>query len=133
VLIVAVYCVLGAKFAVGVNVVVFVLATYVTVPGTAAPPAPAADTANVPAAVTVVAFIASLNVAVIFWLMGTLMAPFKGFVEVTVGIVPVVKLQAKLAAKPAPLGSWAPVVTVATYTVFAASEFVGVSVAVVPE
>jgi hypothetical protein len=104
------------------------------VPGTAAPPAPAAAaTVNVPAAVTVAAFIASLNVAVIFWLMGTLMAPFKGFVDATVGIVPLVKLQAKLAANAAPLGSWAPVVTVATYTVFAASKFVGVKVAVVPE
>jgi hypothetical protein len=61
------------------------------------------------------------------------MAPFKGCVDATVGIVPVVKLHAKLAAKAAPLGSWAPVVTVATYTVFAESEFVGVKVAVVPE
>jgi hypothetical protein len=72
------------------------------------------------------------GVAVIFWLMGTLMAPFRGFVDATVGIVPVVKLHAKLAANAAPLGFWAPVVTVAAYTVFAASKFVGVKVAVVP-
>jgi hypothetical protein len=61
VLIVAVYWVLGDKFAVGANVAVLVAAIYVTVPGTAAPATPstgATATVNVPAAVTVVGFIA---------------------------------------------------------------------------
>jgi hypothetical protein len=31
---------------------------------------------------------ASLKVAGIFWFIGTLVAPFRGFVETTVGIVP---------------------------------------------
>src|ERR1700735_1172208 len=58
VLIGPVYGVLGSKFAVGANVAVLVAATYVTAPGTAAPPAPATATVNVPAAMTVVGFIA---------------------------------------------------------------------------
>ena len=82
---------LGSKFAVGANVAVLLAATYVTVPGTTAPPAVTANV-NVLAAVIVVGFIASLKVAVIFWFMGTFIAPFVGLVEVTEGIVPVVNI-----------------------------------------
>ena len=89
---VAVYCVLGNKLIVGAKVDVFVAATYVTVPGTAAPPTPATATENVPGATIVAEFMAWLKIAVIFWFMGTVVAPFRGFVEITVGIVPVVKL-----------------------------------------
>jgi len=89
---VPVYWVLASKFPVGENVAVLVAATYVTVPGTAAPPTPATATVNVPGAITDAEFIASLKVAVIFWFMGTLIAPLEGFVEVTEGIVPVVNI-----------------------------------------
>lgn len=132
VVMVAVYCVLGSRFAVGANVAVFVAATYVTVPGTAAPPVVTARV-NVAAAVIVPEFMASLNVAVIFWFMGTLVAPFRGFVEITDGIVPVVKVHTKLLARWFPRGSAAPVVIVPVYTVLAARAALGVNVAVMPE
>ena len=61
-------------------------------PGTAAPPTPATDTVNVPGAVIVAEFMASLKVALIGWPTSTLTAPFAGTVEVTVGIVPVVNV-----------------------------------------
>ena len=132
VVIVAVYCVLASRFAVGANVAVLVAATYVTVPGTAAPPVATARV-NVPAAVTVPEFIASLKVAVTFWFIATLVAPFRGFVEMTDGIVPVVKVHTKLLARWFPSGSAAPVVIVPVYTVLAARAALGVNVAVVPE
>jgi len=128
---VAVYCVLGSRFADGANVAVLVAATYVTVPGTAAPPVVTARV-NV-AAVTVVEFMASLKVAVIFWFIGTLVAPFRGFVEITDGTVPVVKVHTKLFVRWFPRGSAAPVVIVAVYRVLAARAALGVNVAVVPE
>jgi len=84
----------------------------VTVPGTAAPPDVTARE-NVPVAVTVAEFIGSLNVAMIFWFMGTVVAALAGLVEITVGIVPVVKVQTKLLARAIPAGFFAPVVIVA--------------------
>jgi hypothetical protein len=60
-------------------------------------------------------------------------APIRGFVEITVGIVPVVKVHAKLLASGSPTGSWAPVVIVAVYSVLAARSAFGVNIAVVPE
>ena len=88
---------------------------------------------NVPAAVIVAGFMASLKVAVIFWFMGTFMAPFAGFVAITVGIVPVVNIHTTFAAKGFPAGFAAPVVIVAVYGVFGASNALGVKLAVVPE
>jgi hypothetical protein len=67
----------------------------------------------VPGAVTVAALMASLKMAVIFWLIGTLIVPFRGFVETTVGIVAVVKVHVTLLARLFPAGSRAPVVIVA--------------------
>jgi hypothetical protein len=76
---------------------------------------------------------ASLKVAVIFWFMGTVMAPFAGFVAVTLGIVPVVNVHTKSAAKGFPGGFAAPVVIIAVYGVLGASNALGVKLAVVPE
>ena len=53
--------------------------------------------------------------------------------EITVGIVPVVKLHTKLLARAVPMVSVTPVVIVAVYIELAASNVVGVNVAVVPE
>ena len=64
VVIVAVYCVLAARLAVGVNTAV--RPAYETVPGTAAPPTPATASVNVPAAEIVAGSIEVLNVAAIF-------------------------------------------------------------------
>jgi hypothetical protein len=58
---------------------------------------------------------------------------FRGFVEITVGIVPVVKVQANLLARAVPAGSFAPVAIVAVYSVPPARGAAGVNVAVVPE
>jgi hypothetical protein len=80
-----------------------------------------------------VAFIASLNVAVIFRLMGRLIVPFTGLVEMTEGIVPVVKLHIKLLAKLIPVESVAPLVMVAVYSELGARRNPQVNVAVVPE
>ena len=62
--------------------------------------------------------IASLNVAAIFWLMATPVAPLAGTVKLTVGVVvlevaPVVKLQLKPVASALPARSLEPVVIVA--------------------
>ena len=62
--------------------------------------------------------IASLKVAVINWLRGTSVAPFRGIVEITVGGVtsgaaPVVNVHTKLAAMAVPDRFVTPVVTVA--------------------
>jgi hypothetical protein len=65
--------------------------------------------------------------------MGTLMAPFRGFVELTVGIVPVVKDHTTLLARLFPAGSFAPVVIAAVYSVPPVRSVAGAKVAVVPE
>jgi hypothetical protein len=65
--------------------------------------------------------------------MGMLIAPLTGLVEITVGMVPVVKLHTKLFASAVPIASVAPVLIVAVYLELAASKVAGVKVAVVPE
>jgi hypothetical protein len=132
VLMVAVYCVFGSKLAVGENMTVLLAATKVAVPGTSAPPV-VTISEKTPAAVTVAGFIASLNVVVILRLIGTLIAPLTGLVEITVGIVPVVKLHTKLFARAVPIASVAPVLIVAVYIELGASGVAGVKVAAVPE
>jgi hypothetical protein len=82
--------------------------------------------------VTVSGFIGSLNVAETTVLTATSVAPPNGTVEITVG-APVVKLHTKFADRALPPGSAAPVVIVPMNTELAASEAVGVNVAVVPE
>ena len=124
---------LGSRFEVGVKVAVFVAATYVTDPATTAPPTPATANVNVPGAITVTGFIAWLNVAAIFWFVGTTTAPFSGFIETTAGIVPVVKVQTKFAVRPIPVEFFAPIVIVAVYSVLGRRAAFGVNVAVVPE
>src|SRR5580658_6109139 len=109
---------------------VLLAATYVTAPATAVVPGPV--TVNV-AVVMVVEFIDSLNVAEIFWFSGTPTAPFTGIVEVTLGLVPVVKVQTKFAASALPVGFVAPVVMVPVYAVLGSKFAAGVNVAVVPE
>jgi hypothetical protein len=84
------------------------------------------------APVIVAGFIASLKVAASAELAATPVAPLAGTVAITVG-APVVNVHTKLAAKASPAGSWAPVVMVAVYTVEAASDAVGVKVAITPE
>ena len=74
---------LGARFAAGVKVAVE--PAQLAVPGTAAPPAPATATVNVPDAVIVAGSMTLLNVAVIFSFVGTPIAPEAGRVMVTVG------------------------------------------------
>jgi hypothetical protein len=81
---VAVYTVFAARFAAGVNVATEPAGTYVTIPVTAAPPGPV--TVKL-VAVIVAGFIATLNVALSAWLMGTPVAPLTGTVEITVGAV----------------------------------------------
>jgi hypothetical protein len=128
VVIVAIYRVLVARTAVGVNVAV--VPEYVIVPPTAVAPGPV--NVNV-AALIVAGFIASLNVAETVVLTATAVAPLTGTVEITVGNEAVVKVHTKLAAGPAPVGSFAPVVIVAVYKVLVVRTAVGVNVAVVPE
>src|SRR5437870_13228305 len=79
-----------------------------------------------------------LKAAVIFWLIGTVVAVFAGFVELTVGDVvsgvePVVKVHGFGAEPPfataLPPGSLAPVVMEAVNAVFAARLAVGAIVA----
>jgi len=84
------------------------------------------------ALVSVSGFIGSLNVAETRVLTGTAVAPAAGTVEMTVG-APVVKVHTKLAERALPPGSVAPVVIVPVNMELAASEAVGVNVAVVPE
>src|SRR5580692_6155681 len=81
----------------------------------------------------VAGFIAALKVAEIAVLTATAMAPFAGTVETTVGGGAVVNVHTTLAAKGAPVGSWAPVVMVAVIKVLLARTPAGVNVAVVPE
>jgi hypothetical protein len=80
----------------------------------------------------VAGFIGSLNVAETAVFTKTPVAEIAGIVEITVG-APVVKVHTKFACRGLPAGSVAPVVMVAVYRVKAASEAVGVKVAVVPE
>ena len=101
-----------------------------TVPATGVTPGPA--TVKV-APLMVAAFMASLNVAETRVLTGTVMAPLAGTVEITVGAAAVVKVQTKLAARPTPAGSFAPVVMVAVNKAPLARTAPGVNVAVVPE
>jgi energy-converting hydrogenase Eha subunit B len=82
VVIVAVYCVLYARFADGVNVATDPLAAYVTVPETAALPGPVSVKV---AEVIVAAFIAWLKVAVRAVFTATPVVPLPGVTEVTVG------------------------------------------------
>jgi hypothetical protein len=85
------------------------------------------------AALIVVGFMASLNVAEIIVLTATAVAPLVGIVETTVGGTAVVKVHIKLAANEAPLGFLAPVVIVAVNKVPVARSADGVNVAMVPE
>ena len=112
---VAVYVVLGARFAVGMKSAVLPPAAYETAPATATPPGPVMVKV-VP--LIVAAFIAVLNVADTFWLMGTAVAAFAGIVKRIVGalafvVVPVVKAHTKFAASAFPSALIAPVVIVA--------------------
>src|SRR5579863_1976583 len=112
---VAVNVVLGARFIVGANTAVLLPAEYVTVPATSVAPGPV----TVKVVLLIVAgFIAALNIADTFWLMGTVIAPFAGFVEMIVGalvfvVAPVLKVHTKFAASASPPALIAPVVIVA--------------------
>ena len=128
VVIVAMYRVSVARTAVGVNVAV--VPVYVAVPDTGVPPGPVKM--NVPV-VIVAESIPSLKVAEIAVFTATAVAPLAGIVEMTVGGTAVVKVQAKLAASAAPVGSLAPVPIVAVYKVPVARLADGVNVAVLPE
>jgi hypothetical protein len=59
-------------------------------------------------------------------------APFAGTVETIAGGAAVVKVHTKLAARGAPVGSFAPVVIVAVNSVLLAITPAGVNVAVLP-
>jgi len=83
----------------------------------------------------VAAFIASLKVAVIAWLIGTAVAPFAGVVEITVGAVvagTVLKVHEKLLPSGSPVESVMAVVRVAVYKVLVSSRAAGVNVATAP-
>ena len=80
----------------------------------------------------VVAFMVSLKEAEMVVLTATLVAPFSGAVETTLGDAAVVKVHTKLAASGALAGSFAPVVIVAVNKVPLARTAVGVNVAVLP-
>lgn len=67
---VAVYCVLAVRAAVGVKMAVLLVESYVTAPATAAPPVVFARV-KVLAAVIVEAVIGVLKVAATFWFCGT--------------------------------------------------------------
>ena len=127
VVIVAVNSVPVARIVVGVNVAI--VPAKVTVPVTGVAPGPVK--VNV-AALIVAGFMASLKVAEIVVLTATPAAPFSGRVETTVAGGAVVKVHTKLAASPAPVGFFAPVVIVAVNTVLVARPVVGANVAVVP-
>ena len=100
-----------------------------TAPATGVAPGPV--TVKV-AALMVAGFIAALNVAEIGVLTATAPAKFAGIVETTVGGEAVVKVHTKLAARPTPAESFAPVVIVALNKVLFARTTVGVKVAVEP-
>ena len=100
-----------------------------TVPATGVAPGPVK--VNVAASI-VAAFMTSLNIAEMVVLTATPVAPFAGTVETTVGGGAVVKVHTKLAARPTPAGSFAPVVIVAVNTVLLPRIADGVNVAVLP-
>ena len=129
VVIVAVYTVEVARSAASVNVAV--LPAYVTTPATGFTPGPVK--VNV-APLIVAGFIAVLKVAEMAGIFtGTAIAPLAGIVETTAGGGAVVKVQTKLEASAAPVGSFTPVVIVAVNKVLLARIAVGVNVAVLPE
>ena len=99
------------------------------VPATGVAPGPV--TVKV-AALIVAGVIASLNVAETRVLTGAAGAPLTGAVEITAGGAAVVKVQTKLAASAAPVGSFAPVVMVAVNRVLLGRTAVGVKVALLP-
>jgi hypothetical protein len=132
VVMVAVYCVLPASAAKGVNVAVLPLT--LTVPVTGAPLLVASMTLAV---VSVELVIASEKVAETEALVATAFAPLAGDVADTVGGVvsgaaAVVKVQVKLAPSALPAASVTPAAMVARYWVLAASAATGVNVAVLP-
>lgn len=100
-----------------------------TIPATGVAPGPVSVKV---AEVMVAAFMGLLNVAERRVLTGTAAVPFAGTVDATEGDGAVVNVQAKLAAKEAPVGSFAPVVIVAVYDVLVARTADGVKVAVKP-
>jgi hypothetical protein len=124
--------VLDARLAAGVNVATEPAATYVTTPVTLTPPGPVTVKLM---GLIVAGFIASLKAAVSARLIGTLVLPVAGTVEMTVGGVgagTVLKLHTKALASPLPARSVAPVVIVAVNKVLVASRAAGVKVATVP-
>jgi hypothetical protein len=130
---VAVYCVLPARLAAGVNVAVLPL-TF-TVPLRAAPPVVVTRVKLVMFSVEFV--IDSEKVADTEELSATPVAALAGEVADTIGGVvsgaaPVVKFQVKLAASALPAASFAAVVMVAVYCVLAARLTEGTSIAVSP-
>jgi hypothetical protein len=132
--IVAVYCVPEERFATGVNVAIWLIGSYVTVPSTGAPPTPATAKEKV-AVVIVTGSIALLNVALMVLFRGTLKTALAGFVPVMVGATAsavelVVKLQTKLASIAMPVRSTAPVVIVAVNSVFPERVEAGLKIAV---
>ena len=127
VVIVAVYVVPVARTPTGVNVAV--VPAYVTVPATGVAPGPLK--VNV-VALIVTGFMARLNIAEIVEFRDAVVAPSTGTVEITIGGAAVVKVQTKLAASAAPVGSFAPVVIVTMYKVPVVRVAVGAKVADVP-
>ena len=130
---IAVYCVLAARGADGVNVAVLPLT--LTVPVTAE--RPVVVTSVKLAVVSVELVIGSENVADTGESSATPVAPFTGEVADTVGGVvsrtaAVVKVELKMAANALPAASFAAVVMVAVYSVPAARAADGVNVAVLP-
>jgi len=111
------------------GVKVAVVPAYATVPATGAAPGPVK--VNV-VALIVTGFIARLNDAEIVVTRDAVVVPLTGTVEITIGGAAVVKVQTKLAASAAPVGSFAPVVIVAMYKVPVARMALGVKVAEVP-
>ena len=83
-------------------------------------------------ALIVAGFMALLNVAEMAAFTATAVAALTGIVETTVGATAVVNVETKLAAKAAPVGSFAPTPIVAVYKVLVARTSVGVNLAVVP-
>src|SRR6202046_3716051 len=120
----AVNWVFAARATFGASTAVLLVASYVTVPGTRAPP-PVTASVKVPVARTVVGVIGALKVAEIFWLSGTLVARLGGLVKVTSGRDEVVKVHTKFAASGAPVGSCAPIVIVAVKKVIGARPGAG--------
>lgn len=133
VVIVAVYCVLAARLAEGVNRAV--VPVMLTAPATTAPPVVLTSVKLAPLSVELV--IVSENAADTEVFVATLVAAFAGNVEDTVGGVIsgaalVVKRQTKLDCKALPATSFAAVVMVAVYCVLAARLAEGTNTTPVP-